>query len=49
MIGVPASLIVLLIVKKGVRSSTAIAYWAVAAGALLMSTVVHTSWQTYIF
>jgi MFS family permease len=45
MIGVPAPLIALLIVKKGVRFSAAIGCWVVVTGALLMSTVVHTSLQ----
>lgn len=45
MIGVPAPLIALLILKKGVRFSAAIGCWCVAAGATLMSTVVHTSLQ----
>jgi MFS family permease len=45
MIGVPAPLIAILIVKKGVRFSAALGCWVVVAGALLMSTVVHTSLQ----
>jgi MFS family permease len=45
MIGVPAPLIAILILKKGVRFSASIGCWVVAAGALLMSTVVHTSLQ----
>src|SRR5579863_6383106 len=45
MIGLPAPLIALLIVKKGVRFSASLGCWVVAAGALLMSTVVHTSLQ----
>jgi MFS family permease len=45
MIGVPAPLIALLIVKKGVRFSAAMGCWVVVTGALLMSTVVHTSLQ----
>jgi MFS family permease len=45
MIGVPAPLIALLIVKKGVRFSAAVGCWVVVTGALLMSTVVHTSLQ----
>jgi MFS family permease len=46
MIGVPAPLIAILIVKKGVRFTAALGCSAVAAGALLMSSVVHTSLQT---
>ena len=49
MIGVPAPLISILIAKKGARFTTAIGCWIVVAGALLMSSVVHTSWQTCIF
>ena len=49
MIGVPAPLISILIVKKGARFTTAIGCWIVAGGALLMSSVVHTAWQTCIF
>jgi MFS family permease len=49
MIGVPAPLISALIAKKGARFTTAIGCWIVVGGALLMSSVVHTSWQTYIF
>jgi len=49
MIGVPAPLISILIARKGARFTTAIGCWIVVGGALLMSTVVHTSWQTYIF
>ena len=49
MIGVPAPLISVLIAKKGARFTTAIGCWIVVGGALLMSSVVHTSWQTYIF
>ncbi len=45
MIGVPAPLIAILILKKGVRFSASIGCWVVAAGAVLMSTVVHTSLQ----
>jgi MFS family permease len=49
MIGVPAPLISLLIARKGARFTTAIGCCIVVAGALLMSSVVHTSWQTCIF
>jgi len=49
MIGLPAPLIALLIAKKGARFTTAMGCWIVVAGALLMSSVVHTAWQTYIF
>jgi MFS family permease len=49
MIGVPAPLISFLIARKGARFTTAIGCWIVVGGALLMSSVVHTSWQTYIF
>jgi cyanate permease len=45
MIGVPAPLVAILIVKKGVRFSASLGCWVVVAGALLMSTVVHTSLQ----
>jgi MFS family permease len=45
MIGVPAPLIAVLIARKGVRFSAALGCWVVVTGALLMSTVVHTSWQ----
>ena len=45
MIGVPAPLIAILIARKGVRFTTALGCWIVVAGALLMSFVVHTSWQ----
>jgi len=45
MIGVPAPLVAILIAKKGVRFSASLGCWVVAAGALLMSTVVHTSLQ----
>jgi MFS family permease len=46
MIGVPAPLIAILIVRKGVRFTAALGCSVVAAGALLMSSVVHTSLQT---
>ncbi|MDR3720159.1 MAG: MFS transporter [Candidatus Acidoferrales bacterium] len=49
MIGVPAPLISVLIAKTGARFTTAIGCWIVVGGALLMSSIVHTSWQTYIF
>jgi MFS family permease len=49
MIGLPAPLVSILITKRGTRFTTAIGCWIVASGALLMSSVVHTSWQTYIF
>lgn len=49
MIGVPAPLVSALIARKGARFTTAIGCWIVVAGALLMSSVVHTSWQTCIF
>jgi MFS family permease len=49
MIGVPAPLISMLIARKGARFTTAIGCSIVVAGALLMSSVVHTSWQTCIF
>jgi MFS family permease len=49
MIGVPAPLVSFLITRKGARFTTAIGCWIVVGGALLMSSVVHTSWQTYIF
>ena len=49
MIGVPAPLIAVLIAKTGARFTTAIGCWIVVGGALLMSSIVHTSWQTYIF
>jgi MFS family permease len=49
MIGVPAPLISLLIARKGARFAAAIGCWIVVAGALLMSSVARTSWQTYIF
>ncbi len=45
MIGLPAPLIAFLILRKGVRFSASLGCWVVAAGALLMSTVVHTSLQ----
>jgi len=45
MIGVPAPLVAILIVKKGVRFSASLGCWVVVAGALLMSTIVHTSLQ----
>lgn len=48
-LGVPAPLVSFLIAKKGARFTTAIGCWIVVGGALLMSSVVHTSWQTYIF
>ncbi|HXO88188.1 MAG TPA: MFS transporter [Candidatus Acidoferrales bacterium] len=46
MIGVPAPLIAILIVRKGVRFTAALGCSVVATGALLMSFVVHTSLQT---
>ena len=46
MIGVPAPLIAILIVRKGVRFTAALGCSVVAAGALLMSSVVHTSFET---
>jgi MFS family permease len=46
MIGVPAPLIAILIVRKGVRFTAALGCSVVATGALLMSSVVHTSLQT---
>ncbi|MGB9067186.1 MAG: MFS transporter [Candidatus Acidiferrales bacterium] len=46
MIGVPAPLIAILIVRKGVRFTAALGCSVVAAGALLMSSVVRTSLQT---
>ena len=49
MIGVPAPLISVLIAKRGARFTAAIGCWIVVGGALLMSSVVHTSWQTCIF
>jgi MFS family permease len=49
MIGVPAPLISILIARKGARFTTAIGCCIVVAGALLMSSVVHTAWQTCIF
>jgi MFS family permease len=49
MIGVPAPLISILIARKGARFTTAIGCLTVVAGALLMSSVVHTAWQTCIF
>jgi MFS family permease len=49
MLGLPAPLISMLIARKGARFTTAIGCSIVVAGALLMSSVVHTAWQTYIF
>jgi MFS family permease len=49
MLGLPAPLISMLIARKGARFTTAIGCGIVVAGALLMSSVVHTAWQTYIF
>jgi len=46
MIGAPAPLIAILIAKKGVRFTAALGCAVVAAGAVLMSSVVHTSLQT---
>jgi MFS family permease len=46
MIGVPAPLIAILIVRKGVRFTATLGCSVVAAGALLMSSVVRTSLQT---
>jgi MFS family permease len=46
MIGVPAPLIAILIAKKGVRFTAALGCGTVTVGALLMSSVVHTSLQT---
>ena len=45
MIGVPAPLVAVLISKRGVRFTATIGCWVVVAGALLMSSVVHTSLQ----
>jgi MFS family permease len=49
MLGLPAPLISILIARKGARFTTAFGCSIVVAGALLMSSVVHTAWQTYIF
>jgi len=49
MIGLPAPLISILIARRGARFTTSIGCAIVAAGALLMSSVVHTAWQTCIF
>jgi len=46
MIGVPAPLVAILIARKGVRFAAALGCWVVVSGALLMSSVVHTSFQT---
>jgi MFS family permease len=46
MIGVPAPLVAILIVRKGVRFTAALGCSVVAMGALLMSSVVHSSLQT---
>jgi MFS family permease len=46
MIGVPAPLIAILIVKKGVRVTAALGCSTVAVGAFLMASVVRTSLQT---
>ncbi|HXY79453.1 MAG TPA: MFS transporter [Candidatus Bathyarchaeia archaeon] len=46
MIGAPAPLIAILIAKKGVRFTATLGCGVVAAGAVLMSSVVHTSLQT---
>ena len=46
MIGVPAPLVAILIVRKGVRFTAALGCSVVAIGALLMSSVVHSSLQT---
>ncbi len=45
MIGVPAPLVAILISRKGVRFTAALGCWVVVSGALLMSSVVHTSFQ----
>jgi MFS family permease len=45
MVGVPAPLVALLITKRGVRFTAALGCSVVLAGALLMSSVVHTSFQ----
>jgi MFS family permease len=45
MVGVPAPLIAILILKTGVRFTAALGCCVVVAGALLMSTVVHTRLQ----
>ncbi len=49
MLGLPAPLISVLIARRGARFTTTIGCSIVVAGALLMSSVVHTAWQTYIF
>ena len=46
MIGAPAPLIAILIARRGVRFTAALGCAVVAAGAVLMSSVVHTSLQT---
>jgi len=46
MIGAPAPLIAILIARKGVRFTAALGCGVVVAGALLMSFVVRTSFQT---
>jgi MFS family permease len=45
MVGVPAPLVALLITRRGVRFTAALGCSVVVAGALLMSFVVHTSFQ----
>jgi MFS family permease len=45
MVGLPAPLIAICINKKGVRFTMMIGCLTVATGALLMATVVRTSWQ----
>jgi len=49
MLGVPAPLVSFLIARKGARFATAMGCWVVVAGALLMSSVVHTAGQTFLF
>jgi OFA family oxalate/formate antiporter-like MFS transporter len=49
MLGLPAPLISILIARRGTRFATALGCSTLVAGALLMSFVVHTAWQTYIF
>ena len=49
MLGLPAPLISILIARKGARFTTTLGCSIVVAGALLMSSVVHTAQQTYIF
>jgi MFS family permease len=46
MIGAPAPFIAILIARKGVRFSATLGCWVVVAGALLMSSVVRTSFET---